>query len=339
MLLCFTCNKLGSVVACMIASILKQAGISYLHWIDNDTLEPKCRFLMDGRPISPPLLSRHAADWQAATRAAGREDALAERCAGVLSLCAAEADCRVILVESPISVCHVGYFHALNKKVKAISLLSDGRKVARTAQNPATVEIITPAYGRAMHSRITDICAQNDCKMVPIATTAIRRTGVALGGQTILYQARDHESTYRLSSGSHLAADAAAMALYGVRSLAERGLSIPESAVAQGLLTAAPAHCGTVYSLQPLILTHSAADEQELSLVLSDLADWAGFISPPPTVWLDPALAPPSDVALYEGEEWPQEDNCPLLLVGCHAWIEDKLRTRKRKKVKNKDKI
>ena len=61
LLLCFTCNKLGSAAASLIASVLKQAGISYLHWIDDKTLEPESRFLMDGRPISPPLLAKHAA--------------------------------------------------------------------------------------------------------------------------------------------------------------------------------------------------------------------------------------------------------------------------------------
>jgi hypothetical protein len=343
LLLCFTRNKLGSAASCMVASILKQAGVSYLHWIDDDALDPKCRFLMDGRPISPPLLSHHAGLWQAAARAEGRDLTRAERCGGVLSACAAAQDCRVILLESPLSVCHIGYFGAINKKIRAITLLSDGKTVARTAQNPATVEIITPAYGRTMHSRITDICAQNDCKMVPIAATAIQRTDVAPGGQTIVHQTRDDKQAYRLASGSQLAADAAAMALYCIRSLTEQGLSISEWAVESGLMTAAPAHCGSVYSLQPLILTHSATDEQELALVRSDIDTLTSSMSTPPIIWLEPALvpfAPAFDaLPLYREDTWPSDTGLSLLLVGSHAWIEDKLRTRKQKKAKNNDKI
>lgn len=340
MLLCFTRNKLGSAAASLTASVLKQAGISYLHWIDDDLLDAKCRFLLDGRPIPPPLLARHASDWQAAARADGREDVRAERCAGVLSLCAAEADCRVILLESPVSVCHVGYFHALNRRVKAFSLLSDGREVARTAQNPATVEIITPAYGRTMHSQITDICARNDCKMVTIAATAVQREDVTLGGQTVVHTDKTGIRRYRLSSASHIAAEAAAIALYCLHSLNERGLSIREDALAPGLLSAALCHCGSVYSATPLILTHAANNTQELTQILADVRAMQASLSSPLTVWLEPCISSlPADMLLYEGQEWPGQDTPSLLLIGSPAWIEEKLSARKRKKGKNTDKI
>lgn len=341
-LVCFTRNKLGSAAAGMLAGVLKQAGISYLHWIDDDTADAKSRFLMDGRPISPPLLSRHAAQWQAAARAEGRDLSPAERCAGVLSACAAETDCRVILLEAPLSVCHVGLFASLNKRMRAITLLSDGQVVPRTASNSATSEIITPAYGMTMHSRITDICAKNDCKMVPIAASAVQRTDVALGGQTLLQKSKNgSELYYRLSSGSRVAADAATLALYAIHSLGARGLAISEDTIRHGLLYAVPPHCGTVYSMQPLILTHAVTDEQELSLILPDITDLVSTTAAPICVWPEPALIPllPKAIPLYLEQDWPAISAPSLLLVGSYAWIESKLSARKSKKSKNIDKI
>lgn len=338
LLLCFTHNKLGNAAANLVASVLQQAGIPYLHWIDDDTWEPKRRFLIDGRPISPPILSRHAADWQAAARADGRRDWRAERCAGVLSLCAAETDCRVVLLESPLSVCHVGYFHALNKKIRAISVLSDSSEIARTAQNPATVEIITPAFGREMHSRITNICAGNDCKMVTIPASAIKRESLTLGGQTVTYTGKTGKIPYRLPSASRVAADAAALTLYALRSLSEGGLAVSEEAISKGLFGATLSHCGTVYSVEPLILTHTAGDAQELALALSDLETMSACAHAPLTVWPEPNLAPLVDMpSPYREAMWPQKKDVALLLVGSLAWIEETLALRTRKKSKNSD--
>lgn len=340
LVLCFTRNQLGSAAAADLAAVLKESGIGYLHWIDDDILEPKSRFLMDGRPISPPTLALHTAHWQAAARAQGREPTAAERCAGVLSLCAAEADCRVILLESPLSVCHVGLFCAINKRTRAITLLSDGSTVARTAYHPATVEIVTPAFGRAMHGLITDICAQNDCKMVPIAASATQRTDVTLGAQTILYQAKSGgRVAYRLASASRLAADAATIALYAIHSLELRGFAIPDEAVRRGLLGVALPHCGTVYCMQPLILTYAVSSEEELAFALSDIQDLP-CMQPPPALWSAPSLpALSTNLSLYDQETWPQDLNYPLLLIGPSAWIEQKLAERTRKKGKNNDKI
>ena len=340
LLLCFTRNKLGSAAASLLASVLKQAGIPYLHWIDDTMLDPKNRFLIDGRPVSPPLLAKHAALWQAAAREAGREPHCAERCAGILALCAAETECRVILLEAPLDVCHVGFFTPLNKRIKAITLLSDGQDVARTATNPATGEIITPAYGRAMHSRITDICAKNDSKMVTIATTAVQRESVTLGTQTVAYTTRTGVCHYRLPSASTVATEAAAIALYAVQSLGERGLPIPEDALSRGLLGATLSHCGTVYSAKPLILTHAASDEKEKARILSDLATLQDHSDTPLTLWAEPTLAPwPDSVSLYTQDEWPTEDAFACLLAGSDAWIEETLSARTRKKGKKSDKI
>ena len=331
-LLCFTRNKLGSAAASLVAAILHQAGISCLHWIDDEALEPKSRFRIDGRPITPPLLSRHAANWQAAARARGCNDIREERCAGVLSLCAAESNCRIILLESPLSVCHVGYFHAINKKIKAISVLSDGHEIARAAKNPATTEIITPAYGRAMHSQITDICAGNDGKMVTIPTSAVRQTAVSLGSQTVTYADKTGERHYRLPSASSVATDAAAMALYGIHSLRERGFSIPEDAIGKGLLGATLSHCGSVYSMEPLILTHLATDENALSRIAADLAVMQACAPLPLTVWAESeSTVWPPDVAIHTRPEWPTEASA-LVLVGSFGWIEDKLSRRETKK-------
>lgn len=331
--LCFTRGKLGSAAACMVASVLEQAGVAYLHWIDDDTLEPRSRFLINGRPIPPPLLAHHTGLWQAAARTEGRDPSPAERCAGVLSACAAQEDCRVIILESPLSVCHVSLFYAINKKVRAISLLSDGREVAQTAKNPATVEIITPAFGMAMHNRIIDICSKNDCKMITVPSSALKQASIALGGQTVIRTTKNGDARYRLPSASHVAAEAAAIALYCARSLNERGVAIPEQAMEKGLLHSTIPHCGTLYSMKPLILTHAVANAQELSQVLGDLATLQDCADATLTVWAEPSLLPlPPEVVLYEEDSWNANAPQALLLIGSVAWIEGKLSLRGRKK-------
>jgi len=340
LLLCFTRNKLGSAAACMVASILKQAGISYLHWIDDDSLEPKRRFFINGCPITPPVLSQHAASWQTASRAAGREGNRAERCAGVLSLCAAQQDCRVILLESPLSVCHVGLFALLTKKIRAITLLSDGKTVPRTAANPATTEIITPAYGMTMHSTITDICAGNDCKMVTIPTTAVVRKSLTVGGQTVVHTTKAGEVSYRLPSVSRVATDAASIALYCIHSLCESGLTVPPKALSDGLLYAPLAFCATLYSASPLILIHAVVGEQELSFVSEDVATVQSCTDSPVTVWTEAeGTSWPDSTTLYTREEWPTDPHATLLLVGSPAWIEQKLSLRKQKKAPKTEKM
>ncbi|MBR5798368.1 MAG: hypothetical protein IKY29_05395 [Clostridia bacterium] len=334
----FTANKLGHTTALFLQGALAQAGISCLHWIDDAATEPKLRFRLDGKPITPPLLARLAGELHG-MEMASPDVTLgdAERCAALLCRLAAEEGCRVVLLESMQETPVLPVFCAIHPRLNAIAVLSDKKDVVSDTIRSNVRLVITPTYGPAFYRRISDACAASNIRLEIIKKSS--RTAVTLGAQTLSY---GKFPDCRIASGSSLVATAAFLAMECVQTLTRMRFSIDTAALQNGLRTADLSHALHLRCIQPLLLSDIVTTDEELLLSLADISELCPHLPAPRRLWLEDSLSdpPPQFSALFD--EICRNDTEPCLLpegttlaIGCAAFVDAFIKNALRKPKKS----
>ncbi len=293
----FTANKLGHTAALFLRNILTEAGISCLHWID-DTSEPKQRFWLDGKPISPPLMARVAGELHDVEIAASDVSFSAtERCAAVLCRIAAQQSCRIILFESTHEAPSLPAFCSIYSRLNAIAVLSDKKDAISETVRANVRLVISPTYGPAFYRRISDACAASNIRLEIIKKS--NRTNITPGAQTISY---GKFPDCRLPSGSKLCADAAFLTMECLLALERMRFFVGGAALQSGLQKTDLSHACHLRCIQPLLLADCVTQNDELSLSLSDLNDLSPHLPRPQRLWLDDSLSdiPPQYAPLFD---------------------------------------
>ncbi len=330
----FTANKLGHTAALFLRNVLTQAGVGYLHWIDDVRVEPKLRFWQGNKPVTPPLMARLAGelhDMEIATPDVTLSDA--ERSAALLCRLAAKEECRVILFESTQDAPLLPAFCAIYPRLNALVVLSDKSDTIPESVRTNVRLVISPTYGPAFYHRISDICAASNIRLEIIKKS--RRSAITLGTQILSY---GKFPDCRISSGSHLCADAAFLAMECVQALDRLRVSIPAEAVQNGLNRTDLSHGLHLRCIHPLMLSDGVANDEELRMTLSDLDELSAHFPSPRRLWLDDALSdtPPPLSSFFDEvcrtrQEFSLSEDGTTFVIGSTEFIESFLKNARRK--------
>ena len=330
----FTANKLGHTAALFLRNVLIQAGIACLHWIDDVNVEPKLRFWLDGKPVTPPLLSRLAGelhDMEIATPDVTLSDV--ERSAAFLCRLAAKEECRIVLFESNQDAPLLPAFCAIYPRLSSLVVLSDKNDTIPESVRANVRLVISPTYGPAFYRRISDVCAANSIRLEIIKKS--RRSAVTLGTQTLSYA---KFPDCRISSGSRLCAEAAFLAMECVQALGRLRVSIPAEAVQNGLNRTDLSHGLHLRCIHPLTLSDGVTSDEELLVTLSDLDELSAHFPSPRRLWLDDALSDiPSPLSAFFDEICRADQAAALseggttFVVGSAEFIDSFLKNARRK--------
>lgn len=330
-ILCLGEGKQSRMVGKMLRAILSQAGVSNLSYLHSEAVEPKERFLFDGKPIPPPVLCHHAGEIRTVELQQikqGHPGATLpghERAVELIARCASDGSCRVILLQCAEDVPLLRLLLARIPRAIAITLLSEDNSIPRESIREGTREVISPAGGQELFRRISDACAISGSRLTLIAGASCQRTDITPASQLLHYRTL-HDC--RILSGSESAARAGFLTLQTVLSLSRYGLPLSEDAIRTGLGRANLTHDCSVLSIHPLILSDAVQTEQELVVSLRDLAALAPLLPAPRHVWLESALSMPSEIpewidACHTSDEplLASEDGS-IVLLGSQNWIE-----------------
>ncbi len=335
-ILCLSGGRSGRMVGKMLRPILSQAGLSHVSYLHNDALDPKLRFLFDEKPIPPPILCHHANNIQTAerqqmkaTNSTATLPAL-ERAVELIARCAAEASCRVILLECAEDVPLLRLLMARLPRAVVMTILSEEGSIPRESIREGTREVISPAGGQDLFRRISDACAQSGSRLTLVAGASCQRSDITPGSQLLHYR-NLHDC--RILSGSKSAAHAGFLTLQTALSLPHYGIHLSEDAIRAGLGRADLTHDCSLLSIDPLILSDAVKNEQELAASLQDLAILATSLPAPHHVWLEDTLSFP-----YPKPEWINVTHAPddplssltegsAVILGSPNWIENLVST------------
>ncbi|MBE6620971.1 MAG: hypothetical protein E7625_06395 [Ruminococcaceae bacterium] len=295
-ILCLGKGKQSRIVAKMLCAMLSQANLPHLSYLHDEALEPKLRFLYNGKPIPPPVLCHHAEDIRAAElqqiKQAGADIALPtqERAVELIARCTVDGSCRAVLLECAEDVPLLRLLLSRIPRAIAITLLSEDNSIPRESIREGTREVISPAGGQELFRRISDACARSGSRLTLVAGASCQRTNITPASQLLHYHAlRD----CRILSGCERSARAGFLALQTVLSLSRYGLSLSEDAIRTGLGRADLTHDCSLLSISPLVLSDAVQNEQELAASLRDLSALAAVLPAPRHVWLEDTLSFP----------------------------------------------
>lgn len=331
-ILCLGKGKQSRIVAKMLCAMLSQANLPHLSYLHDEALEPKLRFLYNGKPIPPPVLCHHAEDIRTAElhqiKLADADVALPtqERAVELIARISVDGACRAILLECAEDVPLLRLLLSRIPRAIAVTLLSEDNSIPRESIREGTREVISPAGGQELFRRISDACAGSGSRLTLIAGASCQRTNITPASQLLHYRTiRD----CRVLSGSESAARAGFLALQTVLSLSRYGLALSEDTIRTGLGHADLTHDCSLLSISPLVLSDAVQNEQELAASLRDLSALAAVLPTPRHVWLESTLSLPEprpewiDRAHASQEPFLPPEGGSAVILGTHNFIEN----------------
>ena len=296
----FSHDKQSSVAARFLRSILCEASIGCLHIIESDDFEVRDRFLLNGAPLPPTVLCKHAGELHSREillrrrlDTNGQAFPFVERTATLLLRIAAEQDVRVVIIESNgTSLADTLTTLASPISLTAVSATDAGGRRAVASIGKSTSEVITHALGAVIIRTLSDACAKSNSRLTVIPRAAIRRREVGWASQLIDTAIL---SDCRLPAGTALATDAAALALQVVASLRRLGISISDEQARRGLnRTVLIAELSPV-SIRPLIIADCVSSPTELLLTMQEISRLS--LPHPIRLCIEPSLSLPNEFA------------------------------------------
>ena len=330
MLISFSNDNIGDAAASFLESILTQANIPALRWVDDSTVEPKKRYTLNTKPLSPPLVAQICASVQSVERSirSSAEEILcpADRSTAVLAQYAKMCDVRVLLVQTDLHHSHASRFEVFFPRLQEVCVLSRSNTLSPDAIHSKTREIISLPCGATMFHLISDACAKNGSRLTITPKSVQQSNGQALGAQTLQYRALP---PCRIFSCAPSMAQALSLSLECSLSLRRMGLTLSDHAISTGPERAAIAPACTVISIHPLIVASRARNAEELHLTWEDVTSGELPFPSPCRLCLDSNLGENSMPLPDFCDEWWDAAQTPsdettgtLILIGSDTFIE-----------------
>ncbi len=330
-LISFSNDNIGDAAANVLESILTQANIPTLRWVDDSTVEPKKRYTLNTKPLSPPLLAQIGGDVQSLERSlrSSAEEILdtSDRSTAVLAQYAKMCDVRVLLIQTDLHHSHASRFETFFPRLQEVCVLSQSNELSPGTIRQGTREIISLPCGPAMFHLISDVCANNGSRFtITPKFNKQASSGQSLGAQTLQYRALP---PCRIFSCAPSMAQALSLSLECALSLRRMGLTLADHAIAAGAERAAVAPSGTVISIHPLIVANRARHADELRLTLEDVTSGDLPFPFPRRLCLDPSLVQNGMSLPDFFDEWwdatqaiSDKTEGTWMLIGSDAFIE-----------------